>query len=81
MPDVYNSKIVLADGTVLIDLTSDTVDATHLLNGYTAHGANGAPITGTCTYDSDTSDDTLQVAEALSGKTFRARHQLYWYNG
>lgn len=76
MPD-YNSKVVLADGTVLIDLTSDTVDASHLLSGYTAHGANGAPITGACTYDADTSDDTLQVAEALTGKTFHARGTAY----
>lgn len=77
MPDVYNSKVVLANGTVLIDLTADTVDATHLLSGYTAHGANGAPITGTCTFDSDTSNDTLQIAEALAGKTFHARGTAY----
>lgn len=73
----YNSKVVLADGTVLIDLTSDTVDAAHLLTGYTAHGADGAPVTGTCSYDSDTSDDTLVIAEALSGKTFHARGTAY----
>lgn len=73
----YNSKVVLADGTVLIDLTSDTVDAAHLLSGYTAHGADGAPITGTSTFDSDTSADTLQIAEALSGKTFHARGTAY----
>ena len=77
MPDVYNSKVVLANGTVLIDLTADTVDATHLLSGYTAHGANGAPVTGTCTFDSDTSNDTLQIAEALAGKTFHARGTAY----
>lgn len=77
MPDVYNSKVVLSNGTVLIDLTADTVDASHLLEGYTAHGANGAPITGTCTYDSDTSGDTAQVAEVLSGKTFHARGTAY----
>lgn len=77
MPDVYNSKIVLASGEVLMDLTSDTVDAAHLLSGYTAHGANGAPITGTCVYDSDTSDDTLLVSEAIAGKTFHARGTAY----
>lgn len=77
MPDVYNSKVVLADGTVLIDLTADTVDASHLLSGYTAHGANGAPVTGACTFDSDTSSDTLQIAEALTGKTFHARGTAY----
>lgn len=76
MPDKYNSKVVLADGTVLIDLTADTVDAAHVLSGYTAHGANGAPITGACTYDSDTSDDTAAVGEILSGKTAHARGTL-----
>lgn len=77
MANEYNSKVVLADGTVLIDLTSDTVDASHMLSGYTAHGANGAPVTGTCTFDSDTSDDTLTVSEALTGKTFHARGTSY----
>lgn len=73
----YNSKVVLANGEVLIDLTADTVDASHLLAGYTAHGADGAPITGTNTFDSDTSGDTLTVAEALVGKTFHARGTAY----
>lgn len=73
MPDSYNSKVVLASGEVLMDLTADTVDASHLLAGYTAHGADGAPITGTCEYDSDTSDDTALVSEILSGKTAHAR--------
>lgn len=76
MPD-YNSKVVLANGTVLMDLTSDTVDAAHLLTGYTAHGANGAPITGSCAFDADTSGDTLTVSEALTGKTFHARGTAY----
>lgn len=70
---VYNSKVVLADGTVLIDLTADSVDASHLLSPYTAHGADGAPITGACTYDSDTTNDTATVGEILSGKTAHAR--------
>lgn len=73
MPNTYNSKVVLSNGTVLIDLTADTVDAAHLLDGYTAHGKDGAPITGSCTFDSDTSDDTAAVGEILSGKTAHAR--------
>lgn len=77
MANTYNSKVVLADGTVIIDLTADTVDASHLLDGYTAHGADGAPITGACTFDSDTSSDTLTVSEALSGGTFHARGTAY----
>lgn len=73
MANKYNSKIVLASGEVLIDLTSDTVDAAHLLSGYKAHDKSGAPITGTCTYDSDTSEDTAAVGEILNGKTAHAR--------
>ncbi len=73
MPETYNSKIVLASGEVLIDLTSDTVDAAHLLTGYTAHGKDGAPITGSCSFDSDTSDDTAAVGEILATKTAHAR--------
>lgn len=43
----YNSKVQLADGTVLIDLTEDTIAADKLLAGVTAHDKSGAPITGT----------------------------------
>ena len=69
MANQYNSKVVLADGTVLMDLTADNVDAAHLLAPYTAHGRNGAPITGACTYDADTSDATAAVGEILATKT------------
>ena len=58
MPNTYNSKVVLSNGTVIMDLTADTVTAADLLEGVTAHGKDGAPITGTCTYDADTSEDT-----------------------
>lgn len=68
-----NSKVVLSNGTVLIDLTADTVDASHLLSGYTAHGADGEAVTGSCTFDSDTSDDTATAAEILATKTAHAR--------
>ena len=42
-----NSKVQLADGSVLIDLTSDTVTAAALLQGFTAHNAAGIAIDGT----------------------------------
>lgn len=76
MANTYNNKIVLASGEVLIDLTGDTVDAAHVLDGFTFHDKSGAPVTGTCTYDSDTSDDTAAVGEILSGKTAHARGAL-----
>ena len=76
MANEYVSKIVLSNGTTLIDLTGDTVTASDVLSGVTAHGKDGAPITGTCTYDSDTSNDTAAVSEILSGKTAHARGAL-----
>ena len=76
MANSYNNKVVLASGEVLIDLTGDTVDAAHVLEGFTFHDKSGAPVTGTCTYDSDTSDDTAAVGEILSGKTAHARGAL-----
>ena len=68
---------VIYGGNTLIDLTADTVDAAHLLSGYTAHDASGTIITGSCTYDSDTSEDTAGVAEVLATKTFHARGTAY----
>lgn len=41
------NKVALANGTVLIDLTSDTVTAGSVLDGVTAHDKSGAKITGT----------------------------------
>ena len=76
MANSYNNKIVLASGEVLIDLTGDTVEAAHVLDGFTFHDKSGAPVTGTCTYDSDTSGDTAAVGEILSGKTAHARGAL-----
>lgn len=43
----YVNKVQLADGSVLVDLTSDTVTADKLMSGFTAHGADGSEITGT----------------------------------
>lgn len=62
------SKVVYG-GKTLIDLTADTITADKLLSTYTAHDKSGAPITGTCTFDADTSDATAAVAEILVGKT------------
>lgn len=76
MANPYNNKVVLASGEVLIDLTGDTADAAHVLDGYTFHDKSGAPVTGACKYDSDTSDDTAAVGEILSGKTAHARGAL-----
>lgn len=75
MPNSYINKVVYG-GNTLIDLTADTVSADKLASGITAHDKSGAVITGTNTYDSDTSDDTAAVAEILIGKTAHARGAL-----
>lgn len=65
------SKIskVIYGGQTLIDLTTDTVKADKLLTGYTAHGADGEVVTGTCPYDMDTSEANATADEILFGKT------------
>lgn len=68
MADKNISKVVYG-GKTLIDLTADTVTADKLLSTYTAHDKSGATITGSCTFDADTSDATAAVAEILAGKT------------
>ena len=64
---------VIYGGNILIDLTGDTVTASDILAGKTAHDKTGATITGTCDFDSDTSQDTATASEILSGSTAHAR--------
>lgn len=70
--NVYRNKVIFGD-TVLIDLTADTVTPDKILAGFTAHDQSGAAITGTCEFDVDSGDATVQVAEILKGKTAYAR--------
>lgn len=60
---------VIYNGTVLIDLTADTVTADKILTTYTAHDKTGNIITGTCDFDVNSRDATVGVAEILKGKT------------
>lgn len=71
MPNQYVNKVVYG-GNTLIDLTADTITAADLASGVTAHDKSGAPITGTNTYDSDTSDDT-----AVASEFFPARRRTH----
>ena len=60
---------IIYDGNVLIDLTGDTVTEGDLAYGITAHDKSGVVITGTNTYDSDTTDATAAASEILATKT------------
>lgn len=66
------SKVVYG-GQTLIDLTGDTVVAAQLKKGYTAHGADGEVINGTCEHDANTQDATAADTEILSGETAYVR--------
>lgn len=60
---------IIYGGNTLIDLTGDNAMASDILYGKKAHNRTGNQITGSCTYDSDTSDATATTSEILSGST------------
>lgn len=69
IPEGSNYSKVVINGQTIMDLTGDTVEASKLLEGFTAHDKTGALIEGTCTFDADTDDANAAAAEILSGKT------------
>lgn len=73
MLETKNINKVIYNGQTLMDLTTDTVTADKLLKDITAHDKSGAAITGTCTFDADSTDATAAVGELLEGKTAYAR--------
>lgn len=70
MANQFNNKIVLGDGTVLIDLTMDDVKPEHVQKGIKFHDKTGAEKTGTNTKTVDASGVTAEPAEVLAGETF-----------
>lgn len=69
-----NSKVVLADGTVLMDISTDTVTAGALMSGVTAHDSSGSPVTGTLFSVGAlwaTRDGTLDPANVLGFGTWQ----------
>lgn len=70
MSNQYNSKIVLGNGEVLIDLTQDDVKPEHVQNGIKFHDKSGEQKTGTNKKTVDASGVTADPAEVLATKTF-----------
>lgn len=63
---------VVYGGTVLIDLTDASLgqsDGSKILANESAYGKDGEKITGTCTFDADTSDANASASEILATKT------------
>lgn len=66
------NKVIFGNQTIidLTDATLDKNDGDQVLSGGTAYGNDGEKITGTCTYNADTSDADVSASEVLNGKTF-----------
>ncbi len=70
------SKVIYGE-TVLIDLTGDTVTEERILAGFTAHDRSGTRLTGTCAFDVDSADATVQAEQILEGETAYARGEKH----
>lgn len=64
----YVNKVVFGNTTVM-DISDTTADPTKVLASEKFYDRSGAPQTGTCTYDADTSDADATAAEILLNKT------------
>ena len=64
------SKVEIIEGGIartLIDLTADTVTASRLASGYTAHGADGEPIIGTAVAQLDPIEYDYNIGYVAAG--------------
>lgn len=64
------NKVELSDGTVLMDLSGDTVNAETLAEGVTAHDASGAEIVGTMNISGQIAEHNV---DALAHPDIRAK--------
>lgn len=64
----YVNKVVFGNTTVM-DISDTTADPSKVLASEKFYDRSGAPQTGTCTYDADTSDADATAAEILLNKT------------
>ena len=70
MANQYVNKVVNGEtGTVIIDLTGDTlINPSQLQSGIKAHARSGEIITGTNTYDADTADANATASQILTAR-------------
>ena len=64
----YVNKVVFG-ATTIMDISDTTADPTKVLASEKFYDRSGAPQTGSCTYDADTSDADATAAEILLNKT------------
>lgn len=66
--NTYVNKVVFGNTTVM-DISDTTADPTKVLASEKFYDRSGAPQTGSCTFDADTSDANATAAEILDTKT------------
>ena len=66
--NTYVNKVVFGNTTVM-DISDTTADPTKVLASEKFYDRSGAPQTGACTFDADTSDANATAAEILDTKT------------
>ena len=66
--NTYVNKVVFGNTTVM-DISDTTADASKVLYGEKFYLRTGEGVTGSCTYDSDTTDADAVAAEILLNKT------------
>lgn len=76
MANEFNSKVVLANGDVLIDLTQDDVKPEHVQKDIYFHDKSGKRQQGTNTKTVDASEATAEAAEVLVGRTFGKGNEM-----
>ena len=76
MGNSNNSKIVLATGEVLLDLTQDDVKPENVDEGIYFHDKTGLRQQGTSKKTVDASNATAEASEVLAGKTFGKGNEM-----
>lgn len=76
MANEFNSKVVLSNGDVLIDLTQDDVKPEHVQKDIYFHDKTGKRQQGTNTKTVDASNATAEAAEVLVGRTFGKGNEM-----
>lgn len=56
---------VIFGGRTLVDMRSDTVTPAQLMNGVTAHGADGSQVTGTAAISYDETTEIITLPEGF----------------
>ena len=69
MANEYVNQVGLADGTILLDVSTDTAVASDVATGKYFHLATGERVQGTNDKDSNTTDANAVAADIVYGKT------------